>query len=101
MDASCAPSFFTIILYEPLFCIKLKRECLFWYYLLEEVIQMNDFERKVYRIIFNMTQFGKNPSFDELKRKTGKDERAIREAVKNLMRQRMLKWDKNKNKWMF
>ncbi|MEN4815839.1 hypothetical protein ABEG99_21420 [Bacillus velezensis] len=62
---------------------------------------MNNFERKVYRIIFNMTQFGKNPSLDELKRKTGKDERAIREAVKNLMRQRMLKWDKNKNKWMF
>ncbi|MGE0909580.1 hypothetical protein ACQGRJ_20260 [Bacillus atrophaeus] len=55
---------------------------------------MNDFERKVYRIIFNMTHFGKNPSLDELKRKTGKDERAIREAVKNLMRQRLLKWDK-------
>ncbi|AUS15186.1 MULTISPECIES: hypothetical protein [Bacillus amyloliquefaciens group] len=62
---------------------------------------MNDFERKVYRIILNMTRFGKNPSLDELKRKTGKDERAIREAVKNLMRQRMLKWDKHKNKWMF
>lgn len=63
--------------------------------------QMTDFERKVYRIIFNMIQFGKTPSLDELKRKTGKDERANREAVKNLMKQRMLKWDKNKNKWMF
>ncbi|MBW8582312.1 MULTISPECIES: hypothetical protein [Bacillus] len=62
---------------------------------------MTDFERKVYRIIFNMIQFGKNPSLDELKRKTGKDERANREAVKNLMKQRMLEWDKNKNKWMF
>lgn len=101
MDASCAPSFFTIILYEPLFYIKLKRECLFWYYLLEEVFRMNDFERKVYRIIFNMTQFGKNPSLDELRRKTGKDEQTIREAVKNLMRQRMLKWNKKKNRWMF
>lgn len=101
MDASWAPSFFTSILYEPLFYIKLKRECLFWYYLLEEVFRMNDFERKVYRIIFNMTQFGKNPSLDELKRKTGKDEQTIREAVKNLMRQRMLKWNKKKNRWMF
>ncbi|AKL83945.1 hypothetical protein D068_cds12220 [Bacillus atrophaeus UCMB-5137] len=68
---------------------------MFWYYLLggggnrEE-----DFERKVYRIIFNMTHFGKNLSLDELKRKTGKDERAVRETVKNLMRQRLLKWDK-------
>ncbi|MCG8398085.1 helix-turn-helix domain-containing protein [Bacillus atrophaeus] len=62
---------------------------------------MNDFERKVYQIIFNMTHFGRNPSLDELKRKTGKDERAIRKAVKNLMRQRLLKWDKKKNKWMF
>ncbi|MED4802667.1 hypothetical protein [Bacillus atrophaeus] len=62
---------------------------------------MNDFERKVYRIIFNMTHFGKNPSLGELKRKTGKDECAIQEAVKNLMRQRLLKWDKKKNKWMF
>ncbi|KAF2427751.1 hypothetical protein ACMXZI_22250 [Bacillus subtilis] len=61
---------------------------------------MNDFEQKVYRIIFNMTHFGKNPSLDQLKRKTGKDERTIREAVKNLMRQRLLKWDKKKNKWI-
>ena len=57
---------------------------------------MTDFERKVYRIIFNMTRFGKNPSMEQLKRKTGKDEQAIRAAVKNLMRERMLKWDKKK-----
>ncbi|MCC8304135.1 MULTISPECIES: hypothetical protein [Bacillus] len=62
---------------------------------------MTDFERKVYRIIFNMTRFGKNPSMEQLKRKTGKDEQTIRAAVKNLMRQRILKWDKNKNKWVF
>ncbi|MFX5502443.1 hypothetical protein ACM5ME_20960 [Bacillus subtilis] len=61
---------------------------------------MNDFEQTVYPIIFNMTHFEKNPSLDQLKRKTGKDERAIREAVKNLMRQRLLKWDKKKNKWI-
>ncbi|KXZ17883.1 hypothetical protein AXI59_01130 [Bacillus nakamurai] len=62
---------------------------------------MTDFERKVYRIIFNMTHFGKNPSIEQLKRKTGKDEQAIRVAVKSLMRQRILKWDKKKEKWIF
>ncbi|MEC1510076.1 hypothetical protein [Bacillus velezensis] len=62
---------------------------------------MTDFERKVYRIIFNMTRFGKNPSMEQLKRKTGKDEQTIRAAVKNLMRQRILKWDKDKSKWRF
>ncbi|ASF54210.1 hypothetical protein WYY_16462 [Bacillus velezensis M27] len=62
---------------------------------------MTDFERKVYRIIFNMTRFGKNPSMEQLKRKTGKDEQTIRAAVKNLMRQRILKWDKHKNRWNF
>ncbi|KMN54686.1 hypothetical protein [Bacillus sp. LK7] len=61
---------------------------------------MTDFERKVYRIIFNMTRCRKNPSMEQLKRKTGKDEQAIRAAVKNLMRERMLKWDKKKEKWM-
>lgn len=39
---------------------------------------MTDFERKVYRIIFNMSRFGKNPSMEQLKRKTGKDEQTIR-----------------------
>ncbi|WP_369546985.1 hypothetical protein [Bacillus velezensis] len=62
---------------------------------------MTDFERKVYRIIFNMSRFGKNPTLEQLKRKTGKDEKAIRAAVKNLMRQRILKWDKHKSKWTF
>ncbi|UMQ50341.1 hypothetical protein [Bacillus velezensis] len=62
---------------------------------------MTDFERKVYRIIFNMTRFGKNPSMEQLKRKTGKDEQAIRAVVKNLMRQRILKWDKKKERWIF
>ncbi|MEC1900940.1 hypothetical protein [Bacillus atrophaeus] len=62
---------------------------------------MTDFERKVYRIIFNMARFGKNPSMEQLKRKTGKDEQTIRDAVKNLMRDRILKWDKEKEKWIF
>ncbi|WP_424162196.1 hypothetical protein ACPA1T_19500 [Bacillus amyloliquefaciens] len=61
---------------------------------------MTDFERKVYRIIFNMTRFGKNPSMEQLKRKTGKDEQTIRAAVKNLMRQRKLMWDKKKRIWI-
>lgn len=93
-------SFFTIILCEHKFRLKLKSECLFRYYLLKEEIELNDFEQKVYRIIFNMTHFGKNPSLDQLMRKTGKDERAIREAVKNLKRQGLLRWDKKKNKWI-
>ncbi|RDY83779.1 hypothetical protein [Bacillus amyloliquefaciens] len=62
---------------------------------------MTDFERKVYRIIFNMSRFGKNPSMEQLKRKTGKDEQTIRAAVKSLMRERMLKWDKHKKVWIF
>ncbi|MGG3326192.1 hypothetical protein ABEQ76_19655 [Bacillus velezensis] len=62
---------------------------------------MTDFERKVYRIIFNMSRFGKNPTLEQLKRKTGKDEQTIRAAVKNLMRERMLKWDKHKKVWIF
>lgn len=61
---------------------------------------MTDFERKVYRIIFNMTRFGKNPSMEQLKRKTGKDEQTIRAAVKNLMRQRILNWDKKNEEWI-
>ncbi|WP_332275908.1 hypothetical protein [Bacillus velezensis] len=57
---------------------------------------MIDFERKVYRIIFNMTRFGKNPSMEQLKRKTGKSEKDIRAAVKSLMMKGELKWDKRK-----
>ncbi|BBA75760.1 MULTISPECIES: hypothetical protein [Bacillus] len=57
---------------------------------------MIDFERKVYRIIFNMTRFGKNPSMEQLKRKTGKSEKDIRAAVKSLMMKGELKWDKKK-----
>ena len=38
---------------------------------------------------------------EQLKRKTGKDEQTIRAAVKSLMRQRILKWDKRKEEWIF
>ncbi|MEH3000157.1 hypothetical protein [Bacillus pumilus] len=62
---------------------------------------MTDFERKLYRIIYNMSRFRKNPSMDELKRKTGKDEPAIRKAVKNLMSRNELEWDKEKKEWRF
>lgn len=33
---------------------------------------MTDFERKVYQIIVNMHLYGKNPTLDDLKSKTGK-----------------------------
>lgn len=58
---------------------------------------MSDFEHKVYRIIFNMTRFGKNPSMEQLKRKTGKDEQVIRVDVKSLMSKGELRTKKRKN----
>ncbi|WP_169056845.1 helix-turn-helix domain-containing protein [Bacillus pumilus] len=62
---------------------------------------MTDLERKLYQIIYNMSRFRKNPSMDELKRKTGKDEPAIRKAVKNLISRNELEWDKEKQEWRF
>ncbi|KLV25035.1 hypothetical protein [Bacillus altitudinis] len=62
---------------------------------------MTDLERKLYRIIYNMSRFRKNPSMDDLKRKTGKDEAAIRKAVKNLLSRNELEWDKEKKEWRF
>ncbi|WP_436871303.1 hypothetical protein [Bacillus safensis] len=60
---------------------------------------MTDLERKIYRIIYNMSRFRKNPTMDDLKRKTGKDEAVIRKSVKNLMSREDLRWDKEKKEW--
>lgn len=57
---------------------------------------MSDLERKIYRIIDNMRRFRKNPTIDDLKRKTGKDERALRQAVK-----RRIEKEKEKREWRF
>lgn len=62
---------------------------------------MTDLERKIYRIIYNMSRFRKNPTMDDLKRKTGKNEPAIRKAVKNLLSRKELTWDKEKKEWKF
>ncbi|KKK10325.1 hypothetical protein [Bacillus sp. L_1B0_12] len=62
---------------------------------------MTDLERKIYRIIYNMSRFRKYPAMDDLKRKTGKDEVSIRKAVKNLMSRNELEWDKEKREWRF
>ncbi|MCK1972679.1 BlaI/MecI/CopY family transcriptional regulator [Bacillus safensis] len=62
---------------------------------------MSDLERKIYRIIYNMSRFRKNPTIDDLKRKTGKDETTVRQAVKNLLEKEELKWDKEKREWRF
>ncbi|MBW4850963.1 hypothetical protein [Bacillus safensis] len=62
---------------------------------------MSDLERKIYRIIYNMSRFRKNPTIDDLKRKTGKDEKTVRQAVKNLLANEELKWDKEKREWKF
>ncbi|MFK3811868.1 hypothetical protein [Bacillus halotolerans] len=61
---------------------------------------MTDFERKVYQIIVNMHLYGKNPTLNDLKRKTGKSEGDIRAAVRSLMMEGELKWDKNEGKWI-
>ncbi|WP_393920210.1 hypothetical protein [Bacillus altitudinis] len=61
---------------------------------------MTDLERKVYRIIYNMSRFRKNPTMDDLKRKTGKSEEKIRAAVKSLLMKGELKWDKLSKKWI-
>lgn len=62
---------------------------------------MSDLERKIYRIIYNMSRFRKNPTIDDLKRKTGKDETTVRQAVKNLLEKEELEWDKEKREWRF
>lgn len=62
---------------------------------------MTDLERKIYRIIYNMSRFRKNPTIEDLKRKTGKDEAAIRKAVRYLMSRNELKWDMEKREWKF
>ncbi|MCK6164685.1 MULTISPECIES: hypothetical protein [Bacillus] len=62
---------------------------------------MTDLERKIYRIIYNMNRLRNNPTMDDLKRKTGKDEAAIRKAVRNLMSRNELTWDKEKKEWRF
>ncbi|WP_434813798.1 hypothetical protein ACRV5I_16355 [Bacillus halotolerans] len=61
---------------------------------------MTDFERKVYQIIVNMHLYGKNPTLDDLKRKTGKSEGDIRAAVKSLLMKGELKWDRKERKWI-
>ncbi|MGO1136280.1 hypothetical protein ACTOS9_14165 [Bacillus subtilis] len=61
---------------------------------------MNDFERKLYRIIVNMRLYGKNPTLHELKRKTGKGEQEIREAINSLIRQGTIAWDKENKIWV-
>ncbi|APJ11896.1 hypothetical protein [Bacillus safensis] len=62
---------------------------------------MNDLERKLYRIIYNMSRFRRNPTMNELKRKTGRDEAAIRKAVENLISRKEIRWDKEKKEWRF
>nr|WP_060596915.1 hypothetical protein [Bacillus pumilus] len=62
---------------------------------------MTDLERKLYRIIYNMSRFRKNPTIQDLKIKTGKDEPTIRKAVKNLISRNELEWDKEKKEWRF
>ncbi|MBG9825878.1 hypothetical protein ABE33_11260 [Bacillus safensis] len=52
---------------------------------------MNDLERKLYRIIYNMSRFRKTPQWRT----------SIRKAVRNLMSRNELAWDKEKQEWRF
>ncbi|MCM3138151.1 BlaI/MecI/CopY family transcriptional regulator [Bacillus safensis] len=62
---------------------------------------MCDLKRKIYRIIDNMSRFRKNSTIDDLKRKTDKDEKTVRQAVKNLLAKEELKRKKEKREWRF
>lgn len=48
-----------------------------------------------------MSRFRRNPTMNELKRKTGRDEPAIRKAVENLISRKVIRWDKEKKEWRF
>ncbi|PTA84759.1 hypothetical protein C9414_12225 [Bacillus sp. Nf3] len=62
---------------------------------------MCNLKRKIYRIIDKMSRFRKNPTIDDLKRKTDKDEKTVRQAVKNLLAKEELKRKKEKREWRF
>ncbi|KIL23398.1 hypothetical protein B4134_0708 [Bacillus safensis] len=48
-----------------------------------------------------MSRFRRNPTMNELKRKTGRDEPAIRKAVENFISRKEIRWDKEKKEWRF
>jgi hypothetical protein len=62
--------------------------------------EMNDIERKVFRIIFNKTLAREPVTLKQLKIKTGRTENELRQIVKNFIVQNKIKWDKEKNKWI-
>ncbi|MGG3571217.1 hypothetical protein ABES25_22935 [Bacillus gobiensis] len=61
---------------------------------------MNDIERKVFRIIFNNTISYQPVTLKQLKIKTGRNEKELRQIIKSLIAQNRIKWDKEKNKWI-
>ncbi|ALC83935.1 MULTISPECIES: hypothetical protein [Bacillus] len=61
---------------------------------------MNDIERKVFRIIFNNTISHQPVTLKQLKIKTGRNEKELRQIIKSLIAQNRIKWDKEKNKWI-
>lgn len=63
-------------------------------------MKMNDIERKVFRIIFNNTISYQPVTLKQLKIKTGRNEKELRQIIKSLIAQNRIKWDKEKNKWI-
>ncbi|KMK70938.1 hypothetical protein ACJ64_08885 [Bacillus safensis] len=59
---------------------------------------MSDLERKIYRIIYNMSRFRKNATIDDLK---NKDEKTVRQVGKNLLANEELKRKNEKREWRF
>ncbi|WP_416807563.1 hypothetical protein [Bacillus safensis] len=62
---------------------------------------MSDLEIKIYRIIYNMSRFSKNPTIDDLKRKTGKDEKTVRQVGKNPPGKRRIEKEKRVKRMAF
>ncbi|RKL65814.1 hypothetical protein CR203_18305 [Salipaludibacillus neizhouensis] len=60
---------------------------------------MTDIERKVYRIVWNinLTQ-QRYTKYNELLRKTGRDEKGLNLVLQSLVEQEIIWWDKKKTR---
>ncbi|MGJ9381830.1 hypothetical protein [Salipaludibacillus sp. CF4.18] len=60
---------------------------------------MIDIERKIYRIVWNINLTQKRyTKYQELLRKTGRDEKGLNEALQSLVDQEVIWWDQTKSK---
>ncbi|WP_416149520.1 hypothetical protein ACM26V_00525 [Salipaludibacillus sp. HK11] len=60
---------------------------------------MNDIERKVYRIVWNIDHMkSRNTTYKELLIKSGRSENRLNEVLKCLVDQKLIWWDEGKTK---